>query len=130
MIDYYSGILYPKRNRVVTLDETLKTRIHVGLYYFQLNRRQTLDIFHVIIWGLQDIKKEKSKLNAELDADDPMPYRLIIDLTSILNYATWHFEIHRGTPKRGCNGGQFEMFSITPIPFPGSAYRTSYRALS
>ncbi|KAL4739363.1 hypothetical protein BDV11DRAFT_215286 [Aspergillus similis] len=106
VLEYYSGILFLTTNRVGTLDEAFKSRIHVSLYYPRLNRRQTLDIFQVNIRKLQGIVKEKQKLNAELDADAPKPDRLIIDGPSILDYAKWHFDIHRDTPERRWNGRQ------------------------
>jgi len=49
VLEYYSGILFLTTNRVGTLDEAFKSRIHLSLYYPSLNRDQTLQIFEMNI---------------------------------------------------------------------------------
>lgn len=45
MLEYYSGILFLTTNKIGTFDEAVKSRIHVSLYYKELDKAQTLDIW-------------------------------------------------------------------------------------
>ncbi|KAI0556213.1 hypothetical protein F4679DRAFT_591076 [Xylaria curta] len=110
VLEYYSGILFLTTNRVGTLDEAFKSRIHVSLYYPPLNRAQTIEIFKVNIRKLQKITYEKEKLQAELDSSSTTTSaerpRLDIDAQSILDYAAWHYAINKESPEQRWNGRQ------------------------
>ncbi|KAL2161688.1 hypothetical protein VTH06DRAFT_8250 [Thermothelomyces fergusii] len=106
VLEYYSGILFLTTNRVGTLDEAFKSRIHVSLYYPRLDLRQTLDIFEVNIELLEKIIKEKQKLNSELEHNSPKPRPLFIDRQSILGWAERHFYKNEATPELRWNGRQ------------------------
>lgn len=45
MLEYYSGILFLTTNKIGHFDEAVKSRIHVSLYYNELDRKQTLQIW-------------------------------------------------------------------------------------
>ncbi|KAI0906742.1 hypothetical protein F4823DRAFT_58803 [Ustulina deusta] len=147
VLEYYSGILFLTTNRVGTLDEAFKSRIHVSLYYPPLNKAQTIEIFKVNIRKLQEIMHEKEKLQAELDSTSTATSAerppLAINPQSILHYAAWHYDINEESPEQRWNGrqirnafqiayslAQFEMNSnvlcqggeagdrLTPCPLP------------
>ncbi|KAI0118733.1 hypothetical protein GGR51DRAFT_497428 [Nemania sp. FL0031] len=110
VLEYYRGILFLTTNRVGTLDEAFKSRIHVSLYYPPLSRSTTIDIFKVNIRKLQEIMDEKEKLQAELDSttaetrtERPPP---AIDPGSILHYAKWHYDNNEASPEQRWNGRQ------------------------
>ncbi|KAJ2968559.1 hypothetical protein NUW58_g10197 [Xylaria curta] len=110
VLEYYSGILFLTTNRVGTLDEAFKSRIHVSLYYPPLDRVQTIEIFKVNIRKLQETVFEKEKLQDELDSTStatPVERpRLAIDPNSILDYAAWHYAVNKATPEQRWNGRQ------------------------
>lgn len=64
-LEYYSGILFLTTNRVGTLDEAFKSRIHISLYYPALGKAQTKEIFKVNISRLDEIAKTRSKISQE-----------------------------------------------------------------
>lgn len=45
MLEYYSGILFLTTNRVGDFDEAFASRIHISLYYPELDKEKTLEIF-------------------------------------------------------------------------------------
>lgn len=110
VLEYYSGILFLTTNRVGTLDEAFKSRIHVSLYYPPLDRDQTIDIFKVNIRKLKEIIHEKEELQAELDSSSKVTSverpQLSIDPRSILHYAAWHYDINETSPEQRWNGRQ------------------------
>lgn len=79
VLEYYSGILFLTTNRVGTLDEAFKSRIHISLYYPSLRRDQAAKIFEVNIARLKKIAATRS-----LIAKEP---QLVIDEKSILGFA-------------------------------------------
>ncbi|KAL6838124.1 P-loop containing nucleoside triphosphate hydrolase protein [Trichoderma camerunense] len=104
LVSYYSGILFLTTNRVGSLDEAFKSRIHVSLYYPPLGRAQTLAIFGVNIRKLSDIEAEKQKLQTDGDVNNSEQPALKIDNESILHYAAWHYDNHE--PHERWNGRQ------------------------
>ncbi|GAB7359523.1 hypothetical protein MBLNU230_g6167t1 [Neophaeotheca triangularis] len=56
MLEYYSGILFLTTNKIGTFDEAFKSRIHVSLYYQELDKEQTLKIWKL---NLERIKKTR-----------------------------------------------------------------------
>ncbi|CEN62690.1 hypothetical protein ASPCAL09322 [Aspergillus calidoustus] len=99
VLEYYSGILFLTTNRVGTLDEAFKSRIHVSLYYPPLSEKQTLAIFKVNINRVREIEKEKEARN--LTKGRPP---LFIDEWGILDFAKWHYRSHK--PHERWNGRQ------------------------
>ncbi|KAI1172553.1 P-loop containing nucleoside triphosphate hydrolase protein [Nemania sp. FL0916] len=109
VLEYYSGILFLTTNRVGTMDEAFKSRIHISLYYPPLSEAQTIAIFKVNIRKLREILDEKEKLQAEIDsstAASAKQPRLTIDAHSILHYAGWHYRNNEESPEQRWNGRQ------------------------
>ncbi|KAK4113529.1 hypothetical protein N656DRAFT_625556 [Canariomyces notabilis] len=67
ILEYYSGVLFLTTNRVGSLDEAFKSRIHLSLYYPPLNSKQFKRIFEMNISKLREIELERSVI-----AGDPM----------------------------------------------------------
>ncbi|PGH23026.1 hypothetical protein AJ80_02941 [Polytolypa hystricis UAMH7299] len=65
VLEYYSGILFLTTNRVGTLDEAFKSRIHITLYYPALGELQAKAIFKVNINRLDEIAQMRSKITGE-----------------------------------------------------------------
>ncbi|KAL2261627.1 hypothetical protein VTK26DRAFT_3746 [Humicola hyalothermophila] len=106
VLEYYSGILFLTTNRVGTLDEAFKSRIHVSLYYPPLSWDQTKAIFEVNIRKLKEIEEEHESVAADGESEGRARPRLYIDEGSILDYAAWHFDVHKKTPEQRWNGRQ------------------------
>ncbi|KAK3299631.1 uncharacterized protein B0H64DRAFT_355851 [Chaetomium fimeti] len=47
VLEYYSGILFLTTNRVGDFDEAFASRIHISLYYPELDKEKTLEIFRL-----------------------------------------------------------------------------------
>ncbi|KAL0764979.1 hypothetical protein CaCOL14_012785 [Colletotrichum acutatum] len=103
VLEYYKGILFLTTNRVGTMDEAFKSRLHISLYYEPLDETQTRKIFDLNIIKLQEI--ERNKLKALKSADKCRP-RLVIDEASIREFAWEHFLRHEKTPHLRWNGRQ------------------------
>ncbi|KAI5863768.1 putative AAA family ATPase [Durotheca rogersii] len=82
ILEYYNGILFLTTNRVGTLDEAFKSRIHMSLYYPPLNKTQVELIFKMNLEKLIDIEKERQELTGEPELD--------IRVSSITDFATNH----------------------------------------
>ncbi|KAL4882297.1 hypothetical protein BJY04DRAFT_217615 [Aspergillus karnatakaensis] len=100
VLEYYSGILFLTTNRMGSLDEAFKSRIHVSLYYPPLSLEHTLAIFKVNIRRLRDIEHEMRRGHTDTEP------RLDIDYKSILDYAEWHYKSHERNPEQRWNGRQ------------------------
>lgn len=87
VLEYYNGILFLTTNRVGTMDEAFKSRIHVSLYYPPLTEEHTRDIFDVNLRRLHEIEAAKAASQAGYLALD-------IDDASIAKFATRHFRKH------------------------------------
>ncbi|KAI1180208.1 hypothetical protein F4777DRAFT_365176 [Nemania sp. FL0916] len=81
-LEYYNGILFLTTNRVGTLDEAFKSRIHMSLYYPPLNEIQIDLIFKMNINKLREIEEERARLT-----DEPL---LDIRYESIVKFAADH----------------------------------------
>jgi hypothetical protein len=126
VLEYYNGILFLTTNRVGTLDEAFKSRIHVSLYYPPLDKQQTLDIFRVNIRKLKEIVNEKQKLQEQLGPKTSKLPKLTIDARSILHYAEWHFDHNEEAPEQRWNGRQirnaFQIgYSLAQFDLNGTA---------
>lgn len=82
ILEYYNGILFLTTNRVGSLDEAFKSRIHMSLYYPPLNKTQVELIFKVNLERLSEIEKERQELTGEPQLD--------IRASSIVEFATQH----------------------------------------
>ncbi|KAH7128987.1 hypothetical protein EDB81DRAFT_808559 [Dactylonectria macrodidyma] len=105
VLEYYNGLLFLTTNRVGTIDEAFKSRIHLSLYYPPLDKTQTRDIFKLNIAKLKEIESERAKITGEP--------AIVIKEADILDFATKHYEeLARST---GCwNGRQIRSaFQIT-----------------
>lgn len=96
VLEYYNGLLFLTTNRVGTIDEAFKSRIHLSLYYPPLDKTQTRDIFRLNIAKLREIEVERHRMTGEP--------ALVIKDSEILDFATKHFEeLARST---GCWNGR------------------------
>lgn len=88
MLEYYSGILFLTTNRVGDFDEAFTSRIHISLYYPELNEKNTLDVFQM---NLELIKERFARQKRSID----------IDVWGISNFATKHFNKYLGARWNG-----------------------------
>lgn len=103
MLEYYNGILFLTTNRVGTIDEAFKSRIHVSLYYKDLDWDQTKQIF-----------KYNMERLAELERMEPnKDSRLLIDESSIMMWADNHF--HQNQKLGRWNGRQIRNAFQTAV---------------
>ncbi|KAL7907754.1 hypothetical protein GGI35DRAFT_454723 [Trichoderma velutinum] len=93
VLEYYSGILFLTTNRVGTMDEAFKSRIHVSLYYEPLTRDQTISIFRINIEKLRRIELEKEK---KLGENDVQYSKLRIKAKGIVQWASNYFDAADG----------------------------------
>ncbi|EME85371.1 uncharacterized protein MYCFIDRAFT_16922, partial [Pseudocercospora fijiensis CIRAD86] len=63
-LEYYSGILFLTTNKVGFFDEAFKSRIHMMLYYKELNKLQTEEIWKV---NLNRLRENKPTLNFDVN---------------------------------------------------------------
>lgn len=107
VLEYYNGVLFLTTNRVGTIDEAFKSRIHLSLYYPPLTIQQTLDIFEVNLRRLREIEAAKAAARADADQNDPgrqPDLEIIIDHRRIMRFAEDHYDTHR--PSQNWNGRQ------------------------
>ncbi|KAI9170829.1 putative cell division cycle ATPase [Paramyrothecium foliicola] len=113
VLEYYNGLLFLTTNRVGTIDEAFKSRIHLSLYYVSfawavihgnnanqyqppLDKTQTRDIFRLNIAKLKVIEQEGQRMTGEP--------ALIIKERDIIDFADKHYEdLARST---GCWNGR------------------------
>lgn len=96
ILEYYNGILFLTTNRVGTLDEAFKSRIHVILYYPPLSKNQTEGIWRINIRKLKQIEEERHGiLNAGIDSDGMTELPLKVDEEEILEFALTHWQHHQ-----------------------------------
>ncbi|KAJ0422343.1 hypothetical protein BJY00DRAFT_311063 [Aspergillus carlsbadensis] len=84
VLDYYSGVLFLTTNRVGTIDEAFKSRIHASLYYRPLTKGQSERIWAMNLRRLVEIEQEK------FQATNEPP--LVIDQDGILQFAREEFQ--------------------------------------
>ncbi|KAI1804748.1 hypothetical protein F4811DRAFT_552621 [Daldinia bambusicola] len=61
VLEYYSGILFLTTNRVGDFDEAFASRIHISLYYPELGRKETREVFKLNLELIQDRFKDKPR---------------------------------------------------------------------
>lgn len=84
VLEYYNGILFLTTNRVGTIDDAFKSRIHMSLYYPPLDKTQTRDIFRLNVKKLREIEAQRSEMTGEP--------RLQVIEADIVDFAAKHFE--------------------------------------
>lgn len=100
MLDYYNGVLFLTTNRVGTVDEAFRSRIHLSLYYPALRNKQALEIFKLNIRRIKEIERSKADIRGKGgDTQLKLP-PIEIDEDSILNFAKRHWENTRSNPSR------------------------------
>lgn len=60
VLEYYNGIMFLTTNRAGVLDEAIKSRVHLNLYYDHLTEEQTVAIFKQHIQRLRNIEKQRN----------------------------------------------------------------------
>lgn len=80
VLEYYSGVLFLTTNRAGTIDEAFKSRIHVSLYYKDLEWDQIRQIFQYNIDRVRELE--------ELEKEET---RLVIEVSSIMMWAENQF---------------------------------------
>lgn len=82
VLEYYNGIMFLTTNRPGVLDDAVKSRVHLNLYYEHLNEGQTVAIFKQHIQRLRDIEKQRN----------PDPSQQVVVLhKEIIQFARDHF---------------------------------------
>jgi hypothetical protein len=105
VLEYYNGILFLTTNRVGTIDDAFRSRIHMSLYYPPLDKAQTRDIFRLNVAKLREIEAQRHQLTGEPE--------MLIREAEIVDFASRHYEEHARLS--GCwNGRQIRnAFQIT-----------------
>lgn len=105
VLEYYNGILFLTTNRVGTIDDAFRSRIHMSLYYPPLDKAQTRDIFRLNVAKLREIESQRHQLTGEP--------AMVIKEAEIVDFASKHYEEHARLS--GCwNGRQIRnAFQIT-----------------
>ncbi|KAI1268830.1 hypothetical protein F5Y18DRAFT_439426 [Xylariaceae sp. FL1019] len=96
VLEYYNGLLFLTTNRVGTIDEAFKSRIHMSLYYPPLDKTQTRDIFRLNISKLREIETQRQEMTGESP--------LLIKESEIIDFAGKHFE--ENARSTGCWNGR------------------------
>lgn len=82
VMEYYAGILFLTTNRIGDFDEAFTSRIHISLYYPELNRDKTIEIFKL---NMDMIEERFAKKDRRID----------VDRVGIGSFAAGHFEKHK-----------------------------------
>lgn len=86
VLEYYNGILFLTTNRVGTLDEAFKSRVHLSLYYPPLGRTQTEEITRMNLVRLRTIEDQRAKSSGQKP--------LFIEENDICSFSTEHWDRH------------------------------------
>ncbi|KAI0544511.1 hypothetical protein F4679DRAFT_35659 [Xylaria curta] len=99
VLEYYNGILFLTTNRVGTLDEAFKSRVHLSLYYPALGRFQTEQIMRMNLDRLDTIEKQRARSTSQS--------QLFIRKDQICRFAVEHWDRHAENDGEGrWNGRQ------------------------
>ncbi|KAI1390640.1 uncharacterized protein F4822DRAFT_393870 [Hypoxylon trugodes] len=96
VLEYYNGLLFLTTNRVGTIDEAFKSRIHMSLYYPPLDKAQTRDIFRLNLSKLREIEAQRHEMTGEPT--------LVIKDSEIVDFAGRHYE--ENARSTGCWNGR------------------------
>ncbi|KAG8166878.1 hypothetical protein KVR01_002567 [Diaporthe batatas] len=86
VLEYYNGILFLTTNCVGTIDEALRSCIHMSLYYPPLDKAQTRDIFRLNVAKLREVESQRYQLTGEP--------AMLSKQAEIVNFAKRHYEEH------------------------------------
>lgn len=82
VLEYYNGIMFLTTNRAGVLDEAIKSRVHLNLYYDHLTEDQTVAIFRQHIQRLRNIERQRNPDQNE---------QILVLHKEILQFARDHF---------------------------------------
>ncbi|KAK6209823.1 hypothetical protein QIS74_11407 [Colletotrichum tabaci] len=82
VLEYYAGILFLTTNRIGDFDEAFASRIHMSLYYPELDEQKTLKVFRL---NLELIEQRFQKQGRTI----------LFDPSSIEDFAQQHFREHK-----------------------------------
>ncbi|KAL6879292.1 hypothetical protein J3F83DRAFT_296391 [Trichoderma novae-zelandiae] len=99
VMEYYAGILFLTTNRVGDFDEAFTSRIHVSLYYPELDAGNTLEVFDNNLAMIEDRFAKKKRA-------------ISIDGPQIRGFATRHYYEH---PQARWNGRQIRNACQTAL---------------
>lgn len=99
LMEYYSGILFLTTNRVGDFDEAFTSRIHVSLYYPELNEKKTVKVFKINMDMIEDRFDTKGRV-------------VKIDRMEIGSFAAKYFAEH---PHARWNGRQIRNACQTAL---------------
>ncbi|KAK0671527.1 aaa family atpase protein [Cercophora samala] len=63
ILEYYSGILFLTTNRVGSMDDAFRSRLHLSLFYPKLDKDQTIQIFKRNFERVGEINKDRQEHN-------------------------------------------------------------------
>ena len=101
-LEYYSGILFLTTNRVGTLDPAFKSRIHVSLYYPNLTKKASSEIWRKHIQKAKDYFENKGK-------------KYSLGKREIIEFSKRHFKDLSGQGSGPWNGRQIRNAFQTAI---------------
>lgn len=98
VLEYYNGIMFLTTNRAGVLDEAIKSRVHLNLYYDHLTEDQTVNIFKQHIQRLRNIERQRNP--------DPNEQIMVLH-KEILQFARDHFNQRSNSHGPGSNFGRW-----------------------
>lgn len=98
-MESYPGVLFLTTNRVGDLDEAFTSRIHVSLYYPELDDQKTVEVFKISMSMIEDRFRAQGR-NIDIDKD------------GIQKFASQHFKDH---PDARWNGRQIRNACQTAL---------------
>ncbi|KAI0550444.1 hypothetical protein F4679DRAFT_542410 [Xylaria curta] len=99
VLEYYTGILFLTTNRIGDFDEAFASRIHMSLYYPELDEAKTKKVFKLNLDLIQERFNKQGR-------------RIMYDASSIEDFATKHFSEH---PYSRWNGRQIRNACQTAL---------------
>ena len=81
VLEYYTGILFLTTNRIGDFDEAFASRVHMSLYYPELDEQKTIKVFELNLELIRDRFKKQGR-------------EIIYDASSIEDFARQHFTKH------------------------------------
>jgi len=97
VLEYYAGVLFLTTNRVGDFDEAFTSRIHVSLYYPELSKEKTVQVFKININMIEERFEDKKRT-------------IVID--DIIAFASDHYTTH---PLARWNGRQIRNACQTAL---------------
>ncbi|KAK8079207.1 aaa family ATPase, partial [Apiospora phragmitis] len=62
VLEYYAGVLFLTKNRVGDFDEAFTSRIHISLYYPELDCDKTIKVFDINIKMIEERFRDKDAI--------------------------------------------------------------------